>query len=400
MNARQTVVLAAVATIATGCGAAQVIGRSSAPAAAHQAVEAVAPRPAATPPAASPPPSATPEPAPAAPQEIVVTESGSLASLRVDILSATGHVLASAPIPQGARWTVGPGPHAAYWVDGTSLRRLDDRGDLTTVATVPASQSGRVVVAPDGSQWAYATFSQSSASLITNSLYRGAPGGHAVLVATRVSDLNHPSADAPSLWQYYPMSWTSRGILVERQPAGGCGCGVAFDMEMSAGYAAWVDPVTGAATPVRVSSSCPLSGIADDGTAACFDATGGYALDLVSPAGSIRDVRLSGRNVGGDAVFSATTLAYATVPNTAGGCGGPDWQPQTTLRVMNLASGTAHAVGVAGLAPKAWRADGSILATRSVAGANGTTNSLVAVNPVTGATTTLLARTVDVVGLA
>ena len=192
-------------------------------------------------------------------------------TFQVTLITTGGTVLASAAVPSDAEWSVGAGSAAAYWVTGGKLQKLDAHGVVTTVATVPTTEAGMVVVSPDGTEVAYATMTQSSKGVTTNRLYRVGSSGASVLIAQRVADPAHPSADAPPDWQYYPMSWTSKGILIERQPLGGCGCGTPFDMQMSAGYSAFIDPATGTATPVTESNTCPLSGVGADGTAACFE---------------------------------------------------------------------------------------------------------------------------------
>lgn len=425
MNAKRLTLIVATGLAATGCGVtATVLGpaqRNTSTAAAllasRQSATAATATPAPTPPAAasSPPPSpsratpaATPAPAPPPPPpQVVVTAAESNVSgptFQVTLVSTRGTVLASAAVPADARWTVGAGGGAAYWVTGGSLQRLGTSGPVSTLATVPATQNGRVVVSPDGSQWAFSTTTQDGHGVASNRLYRGGGAEATQLVAQRDSDPAHPSADAPPSWQYYPIAWTAQGILVERQPLGGCGCGTPFDMEMTAGYSAVIDPVTGTATPVTASDTCPLSGIGADGTAACFkvSSTGGSAsIDFLTSLHLTARYALSGTTSGGDATFHGSTVAYATVPKDAGGCGGPDWRPVTTLHVMDVSTGDARAIGPLGLAPVAWLNTGLILGTRTVAGANGaSTSSVVVVDPASGHVATILSSSTTVVGIA
>ena len=326
------------------------------------------------------------------------------ATFPVTLVNTAGTILASANVPADARWSVGSGSGAAYWVTAGKLQRLNAGGALTTVATVPAAQSGRVVISPDGSEWAYATTSRDSRGVVTNRLYRGGRGEATRLIAQRRADPAHPSADAPDLWQYYPISWTAQGILIERQPLGGCGCGTPFDMEMTAGYSAFIEPATGTATPVTASNSCPLSGAGADGTAACFQlsSTGASAsIEILNNLHTTAQYALSGKNRAGEATLYGSTLAYATVPKDAGGCGGPDWRPDTTLHVMDIHTGAARSLGPTGLAPVAWLNDGTILGTLSVAVTNGATaTSVVVIDPVSGRVTTILNQSTVVVGIA
>jgi len=419
VNAKRLTLLVAAGLAASGCGVTATVlgsaqrGSSSAGTpllSAHTGATTNRTAPASqlsppsrtsSPPSSSAPP---PPPPPPAPQVIVMAaDTISGATFQVSLVNTAGTVLAAAAVPAGARWTVGAGPGAAYWVTGGMLQRLVAGGAVTTVATVLATQSGRVVVSPDGSEWAFATTSQDSHGVVINRLYRGGGGEATRLIAERSADPMHPSTDAPPAWQYYPISWTAKGILIERQPLGGCGCGTPFDMEMTAAYSAFIDPLTGTAAPVTESSSCPLSGAGADGTAACFQvsATGGSAsLMFLNNLHTTAHYALSGKNSGGDATFQGSTVAYATVPKDAGGCGGPDWRPATTLHVMDMSTGDARTLGPVGLAPVAWLNNGTILGTLAVATAKGaTTTTVVTVDPVSGHLSTVVNRMV-VVGVA
>ena len=72
------------------------------------------------------------------------------------------------------------------------------------------------------------------------------------------------------------------------------------------------------------------------------------------------------QNAGGDATFTAdsTRLAYATVA-AGSDCG--TWETLSRLRVLDLVSGSAKAVGPAGLQPVGWLPDGRLVATSSTA---------------------------------
>jgi hypothetical protein len=408
VNAKRLTLLVATGLTVTGCGVTAGVLHNGTPtstaAGGSKAALTLANAPAApiatSPPAASTAPVAITPPPP--PLIVVADESSSGPTLEVALVTSNGVVLASTQVPQDARWTIGVGPRAAYWVTGGRLQSLDEHGVVTTLATVPQSESGRVVLSPDGSQWAYATTSTSATNIITNRIYRGAIGVPAQLVAERSADPSHPDAGTPSQWQYYLQSWTAQGILVERQPVGGCGCGTPFDMQMTAQSTAFINPTTGIATPLGASETCPLSGVATDATIACFHETATGASDSLRFINGTHTTQyaLSGRNIGGAATFNGSTLAYATVPSTAGGCGGPDWRPQTTLHVMDIRSGNAISVGRTGLAPVAWLADGSILAILSVAHAAITTTTVVAVDPATGGVRTVFNQSFNVIGLA
>ena len=410
MNAKRLTLLVVAGLLVTGCGVTAGVLRSGTPTSvpAGGAADAVALATASAAPAATatPPPAATTSPAatslPAATPPVVTTappppsviavanENSPSGPLEVALVTSDGRVLASTNVPPDARWTIGVGPRAAYWVTGGKLRSIDEHGVVTTLATVPLTESGRVLLSPDGSQWAYATTSTVK-NITTNRIYRGAIRQPARLVVDTTAEA----------WQYYLLSWTAQGILIERQPLGGCGC-APFDMQMTAASTAFINPVTGMATPLGSTGTCPLSGIGSDATLACFHQT------LTGASDSLRFVNgshttqyaLSGRTVGGAATFNGSTVAYATVPTTAAGCGGADWRSQTTLRVMDIRTGDAIIVGRTGLSPVAWLADGSILATLSVAHGAGSTNTVVAVDPATGSVRTVFNQSFNVIGLA
>ncbi|MEO8898629.1 MAG: hypothetical protein ABI352_12070 [Candidatus Dormibacter sp.] len=414
MNAKRLTLLVTAGLMVTGCGVTADVLHSGTATSTHaagatdsltrtNAAAAPTTTPTAVPAATAPPVAATAPPPP--PSVIVVAnELSSGPTIQVALVTSNGVVLASTQVPQDARWTIANGPRAAYWVTGGRLQSLNEHGAVTTLATVPRTESGRVVISPDGSQWAYPTTSTNpKTNIITNGIYRGGIGQPARLIAERTADPTHPDADMPTQWQYYLMSWTAEGILVERQPRGGCGCGTPFDMQMTATSTAFINSVTGIAKPLGSSNSCPLSGVSSDGTQACFRTTSTGASDSIRVVNGTQTYQyaLSGRNDGGAATFNGSTLAYATVPSTAGGCGAPDWRPQTTLHVMDIRTGDAISVGRTGLAPVAWLPDGSILATLSVRHANGaTTSSVVAVDPVAGSVRTVFNQYFDVVGLA
>jgi hypothetical protein len=411
VNAKRLTLLVVAGLLVTGCGVTAGVLRSgaptSAPAAGANDVVALAtasaspaaaatasPSPTQSPaatslPAATPPVATTPPPPPSV--IAVANENSASGPLEVALVTSDGRVLASTNLPPDARWTIGVGARAAYWVTRGKLRSIDEHGVVTTLATVPLTESGRVVLSPDGSQWAYATTSTVK-NTTTNRIYRGAIGQPARLVVETTADY----------WQYYLLSWTAQGILIERQPLGGCGC-APFDMQMTAASTAFINPVTGTATSLGTTGSCPLSGIGSDATLACFHQTltgASDSLRFVTGSHTTYQYTLSGKTVGGAATFNGSTLAYATVPTTAAGCGGPDWRSQTTLRVMDIRTGDAIIVGRTGLSPVAWLADGSILATLSVAHGAGSTNTVVAVDPTTGSVRTVFNQSFNVIGLA
>jgi hypothetical protein len=110
---------------------------------------------------------------------------------------------------------------------------------------------------------------------------------------------------------------------------------------------------------------------------------GADALRILRGGKVVQSFDLSTQNAGGDATFNAdsTQLAYATV--TAGSdCG--SWQTLTRLRVLDLVSGTAKAVGPAGLQPVGWLADGRLVATSLTGDSAAQQAGAVIVDPASG----------------
>ncbi len=309
----------------------------------------------------------------------------------LEILSHTGALVARTPINPILGWMVAAGPGGAYWSQAGSEFELTLSGAVHRLGSVAADANG-MLVGPDGTSYAYATTQQAASGIAINKIIVVKPGGVAVTIADRVSDPNHPTADAPEYgWDYYLINWTSAGITFARVPTGGCGCGL-FDMQMQSGYAATINPVTEVVTPINEDQSCPLSAVGPGGLDACFtgSASGGSSGLRVSVGGAVRhSFAMSGANVAGDAVFSPTgaSLAYVTVPTAEDSCGAT-WT--ATLRVLNLASGKAVSRALGEFSPAAWAPSGLIYGTvNSTDKAGDDLSQLVAVNPATLAVTSL-----------
>ena len=316
----------------------------------------------------------------------VVTILTSGSSKWLEILSHTGAVVAKTAADPTNFWMVAAGPDGAYWTQNGAEYQLSVSGAVRKLGAVPADAGG-VVIAPDGTSYAYATSDTAQSGNVTNRIVVERQGAPAVTIADRVDDPNHPSADAPQSqsWDYYLISWTSTGIAFARVPTGGCGCG-SFDMQMQSAYSASINPVTEVVTPLTADQSCPLSAVGPGMETACFAGDLTTTGLRVASGGVTRDnFSMSGANVAGDAVFSpaGTSLAYITIPAAQDSCGAT-WT--ATLRVLNLATGHAVSRTFGELTPAVWGADGILYG--SVANATGYA-TLVTVNPATLAATEL-----------
>lgn len=389
----------AVTLLIAGCGSpAAPVARAtqtptgSAPAATSPSASASAA------PTAPPTPTSTPKPAPPALVALSETASASRTTIRLVGLDGTTVASTTVPVSSISGWPKA-GPDGAYWLDSAgTLLRLGRDGAVTSVATIPV---GSFFAAGPGGEIAYETSSVQSPARGTpaspdNRLYVLTSGTANLLAERSSKGTSDGGANVPGIppydWYYDPMSWTDEGLLIARLPQGGCGCG-SFGMESVQTYTGVVDTISGVAGSVTDDSSCPLSGIAATGTEACFhtpqvrtnknEGLGADSIRILQNGKVTQTFSLSTQTAGGDAVFSpdAGELAYATSP--AGlDCGA--WEGQTTLRVLNLVTGSARPLGPLGLQPIAWVPDGRILATTSTGSQATVETGAVIVDPATG----------------
>ncbi len=327
-------------------------------------------------------PPAHPVPPPAPSDVVSVLTAG--ATQYLEIRSHTGAVVAKTTINPLLGWMVKAGPGGAYWSASGSEYELTTSGRVRRLGAVPSDANG-VVIAPDGTSYAYATSDQSSTGNL-NRIVVVHPGGSTTTIADRFNNPNVPTADAPQSWDYYLISWTSSGIAFARVMTGGCGCG-SFDMQMQSADSATINPVTEVVTPLTDNGSCPLSAVGPGMETACFlSGTTGTTTGLRITSGGVlrHNFAMSGANVGGDAVFSpaGTELAYVTIPAAEDSCGAT-WN--ATLRVLNLATGAAVTRTLGEFSPAVWGADGLLYG--SVSTQSDSVASVVAVNPATLAVT-------------
>ena len=339
----------------------------------------------------SPTPSAatTPSPAsaPASPAPLLAVATTNPAAVVISLVDLNGATVASTSLSSSALGgMVAAGPQGAYWIAGGTLHRLDRSGTVHDFGAIPA---GSFTVAPDGDV-AYAVSTQVTPQGVMDNQLFLLRDGHSQLLAERRADPAHPSADAPDMWGYAPRGWTANGVVIVRVPYGGCGCGP-FGMDTVNGHSGIVDLQSGVAASLTNDDSCPLSGIAADGTAACFHTPaipssknagrGADELRVIRGGHVVQSFALSTLNAGGQAVFSADAqqLAYATVA-AGSDCGG--WLSHTQLHLLDLQRGTARALAQPGLQPAAWLADGRLIATRWITAADGSlTSQLLVVDP-------------------
>jgi hypothetical protein len=340
-----------------------------------------------SPPPTSAPQSATPAPVTAAPApsqtELVATVPISAGQEWLEILAPSGRVIARTQINPTLVWMTGAGAGGAYWTQNGVEHELTPSGLIRSLGSVPKDATG-VVIGPDGTSFAYATADQTASGSITNRIVVVRPGGGSATVADRVSDPTHPTADAPSSWNYYLIGWNASGIAFARVLSGGCGCG-SFDMQMQSAYSAVINPTSGAVTTLTADTACPLSTVGAGLETVCFAAgpTATDAIRIASGGTTIHTYSMSGTSLAGDAVFApgGNALAYVTIPVSQNTCGAT---VTPTLHVLNLATGGVVARNVGDFAPAAWTS-GPIYGDLTI----GATTWLAAVDPTTFALTRL-----------
>ena len=158
------------------------------------------PRPAVLPVVKATPPASNPgrPTAPGSSAFLVANMSGAGADSWLEILTRTGAVVAKTAINPTQGWMVAAGPGGAYWTQSGSEYVLSSTGAVHRLGAVPADATG-VLISPDGTEYAYATADTSTSGVTTNKIVVVRVGRSAVTIADRLSDPNHPTADAPSL---------------------------------------------------------------------------------------------------------------------------------------------------------------------------------------------------------
>ena len=322
----------------------------------------------------------TPTPTTAPPQPptpvAIATASGIGANFRVTLTDLSGHSLGSLAVPT----TLGT-PSFAAGPGGVFVEVKGRMVELTTSGrTVDLGSAGNLdssvaetgfAVSPDGRRWAWGSSEVpgSASETITNRLWVAGIAESPHVIAERAySRLATSAADTPgSQWQYRVLSWVPQGIVINREMEGICGCGVWFD-EPYMRNTAIVDPITGLATTISNDPSMHLSSVAADGTAVLFHAVKGApavdAIRLMRGGTVTGGVQLSGQSDAGAALFDpkGDALVYATISTAVVSTANPgDANLTSVLRVVDLATGEGHPLGVPGLRPLAWMPDGSVL---------------------------------------
>jgi hypothetical protein len=319
----------------------------------------------------------------AAPTYIVANVAAGGANEWLEILSPSGRIVTRTEIDP----SIGPaaGAGGAYWTENGAEYQLTPAGAIHKLGLVP-NDGGDVVIAPDGVSYAYATNVTLSNGDQINHIVVVHPGKAPQLLTDKGAPTQAQDNANGYGWSYAVLNWTNSGIAFARTPEGMCGCGN-FELQMQSGNSDVIDPISGGETIVTSSSSCPLSDLGPALESVCFAGTAATTAIQIATAGVVTHTyALSGKNLAGDALFSAVggQLAYVTIPTTDIQCNGDPFA--ATLRVMDLATGNTVNRYMGDFVPAAWTG-GLIYGTLT----NDTTStaSVVSVNPATLAVTRL-----------
>ena len=375
---RAVLALPAAALVLSGCGAISTVQlRASTERIAYADATHALSRPAVTPPVIPPVNAGSTNP-------IVVTVAETGSNVLLEIVNASGTVVTRTTADPVSPWLTAAGAGGAYWTQGGEEHELTTTGVVRTLGAVPADTNG-VVISPDGTSYAYATSDQLTNGTALNRIFVVRPGDRATVIADRISDPNHPTADAPESWDYYLIDWNADGIAFARVLTGGCGCG-SFDMQMQSANSAIINPSTEVVTALTNDDSCPLSNVGPGAATVCFassETTGATEGIRIGARGVVTHTySLSGTTVAGDAVFAPNgdELAYITIPLSQDGCGETI---TPTLRILDTSTGSASDRNIGDFAPALWGSNGLLYGTMSA----GQNSWVVAVNPVTFAVT-------------
>ncbi|HEV7680240.1 MAG TPA: hypothetical protein VGQ42_16900 [Candidatus Dormibacteraeota bacterium] len=274
----------------------------------------------------------------------------------------------------------GAGTLHAYSRDGSTAGQVGLPGDAST------SLVRGLIGDATGAHWLWSSVVQSSGTAVS-SVYAGGGSAAPALLVKR-------SQGGTAL---QPVAWTAGGPVVSEEPLG-IGGYVLF--RRTFGAASRIDPGTGAVSALTA-GDCAFSDMAADGTVACVvdgregprHGSGPVTLRILHPGHAATTVTLpAGMAQAGAAFFSAdgSTLSLAMSPALGEG------QEQIETDLVDVATGTRHAFGPAGLIPNAWMPDGSLLAVRLPGVGGGDAGTYVVAHD---GTATLLSLATTVVGV-
>jgi hypothetical protein len=239
------------------------------------------------------------------------------------------------------------------------VRAMSGSGAVTAQVSLPSNATPDLVrgLVGDGSgtRWMWSAVAQSGGIAVTR-LYQSGPTGPPTLVMSRQG----------SGTALQPVAWSSAGPVVAEEPLG-IGGYVLF--RRTFGAAGLLDVTTQSVRPLA-DADCAYSDLAADSTVACVlggregptHGSGPVTLRLLRSGGRPPlDVPLPASVAQAGAAFfspDGTSLSLAMSPALGEG------QEQIETDLVDVATGTRHVFGPAGLIPTGWLPDGRLVAVR------------------------------------
>jgi len=370
----------------------------------------------------SPTPSARASSSPAASEKVLglITESGPVTGTpTIDITGLDGSTLATKGLASDSLAALAGGPKGAYFTSGYQLMLLDTHGTVSTlgsVAVAPASNSSAfqlgsgidaLAISPQGNQWAFLSTTTAPNSLLVAQVWLGGTNltPHLLLNTTETS--SSLPAEFPQGFGYSLLGWGRDGVVVAEIPSGVGGAGPFLDYNVDVFF---VNPSTGAETPIANVSNCPLSAFTSAGGYGCalLASSGGgdQSIEVGLPGGQVKFFALPSNTIAGNVAFDPTSakVAYGQVNLNCAGCSGSMAVELAAIQmeVGTIKSGSAHPLGPLGLTPAAWLPDGRIAATQYSVAPDGQsiTSAVVLVNSAGTVTSLVSSLDPEFIGLA
>ena len=240
----------------------------------------------------------------------------------VSLYSQTGKLLGHELMSVAA-----PGPDGVYFVNGSTLSRINEDGTTQQVqtnlpipsASDPSEEFLGPVISPDGTQWLYGTESvdyNQPGNPTTTDLYIGSMGQP----PRRVAHLERDGAG------FRPTEWGNAGVILAFDSRlGGGGPGTPFfDQASEYNSEVILNPSTGGISS-PVGSTCAFGVISSSGALACVisDIHGYSAIQITQRNGSVTRIALPKNDGVGAVQFTPDghQITFAAARCWSGGCG-------------------------------------------------------------------------------
>ena len=234
-------------------------------------------------------------------------------------------------------WMTAAGAGGAYWTENGAEYELTPSGAFHKLGPVPSDATG-VVIGPDGTLVRVRDGCDQPQAATSNRIVVVRPGGSAKVIADQVSDPNNPDAERRTL-----------GLLPGQLDRPRDRLRAGADRRLRLRLVRHADAVRVLGDHRSRLRGCdhadrrhlvPAQRRRPRAWSRCASPapTATDAIRIASDGTVVHTYALSGKNVAGDALFSAdgSQLAYVTIPVAERPCGATI---NATLRVMNIATG-------------------------------------------------------------